>query len=183
VGISQPGDTNDPKVAPVVVLAPTRERTVLGVAPAAVPPSPQVSGRELSLQEPPPPEGWDVPEAQAAEVERSIPLDLVPARRSDGPQAAPPASPQLLQEAAPAPRARVPVPVRDPSVLVDLSELNSSSGNEPSLVPAGVPRHRGRRFLLFLAVILVVAAVGYLRREQLRPLWDRLPLKHLLHVD
>jgi hypothetical protein len=182
VGISQPGQRNDAAVAPVVVLAPKRERTVLGVAPAPVPQRPQPPQRETSLQEPPA-EGWDLPEGQQAiQTEQSVPLDLMPARRTDGPHLAPPVPVPYTSAPHAAPVARVPVPIRDPSIAVDLSELDSNE-KEPSLLPAGVPRHRGRKFLVFLVFLAVVAtaiAVGYVRREELRPLLDRLPLKHLV---
>jgi hypothetical protein len=103
--------------------------------------------RESSLQEPPA-EGWDLSEPPAREV--SIPVDLT-ARKPD---------------LAVNPRAR------DPSIAVDLSELDSHA-KEPSLVPAGVPRGRGRRWLIFFALLLVAAA-GIWRREQLRPVIHRL---------
>jgi hypothetical protein len=73
---------------------------------------------------------------------------------------------------------QVAAPARDPSIAVDLSELDASP-KEPSLVAAGVPRHRGRKLLLVLAVVAAAGAAGYVERAQLRPLWSRLPLKAL----
>jgi hypothetical protein len=70
-------------------------------------------------------------------------------------------------------RAEASASAREPSIAVDLSELDSAS-KEPSLIPAGVPRHRGRKWLLVFVVVSVAAAAGYLRREQLVPLLHRL---------
>jgi hypothetical protein len=162
VGVAAAGNASEAAVAPVVVLAPKRERTVLGVAPGPAPAGPQAPRREISLQEPPPPEGWDLPEPAPPEPERSIPLDLVPGRRTGAAAEAPPA----------------PAPTRDPSVAVDLSELDSNA-KEPSLVAAGLPRHRGRKLLVLLAVVAAAGAVGYVQRAHLRPLLNQLPLKAL----
>jgi hypothetical protein len=63
---------------------------------------------------------------------------------------------------------RVPPPATDPSVPIDLSVLKVNS--EPSLVPAGVPRRRGTLWWVLLLVLAAAAAVGYVRRDQMRPL-------------
>jgi hypothetical protein len=196
-------------VAPVVVLAPSRERTVLGVAPTtaaaaaaskpAVKQQPVPAGRERSQQEPPP-EDW----------EPSVPIPLVARAPAPPPQA--PAQPE--QRTPQQPPKQTPEPAREPSVAVDLSELDSrakeasraaagnsgvkelvlprslpssippssppssapsgkSGANEPSLIPAGVPRHRGRKALLLLLVCVAIG-VGYFQREHLRPLWQKI---------
>ena len=78
---------------------------------------------------------------------------------------------------------------REPSVLVDLSELApvvripalavpsvprvgrpSSDESEPSLVPAGVPRRRRLVWLVLLLVVAGAAAFGCVRRDALQPL-------------
>jgi hypothetical protein len=184
VGGNAQAGASPSNVAPVVVLAPSRERTVLGVAassaPAVTPPKPQPQvkpaigapgamgaaslPRETSQQEPPP-EGWDSPPQADARAPRVLELPLEPSIPIALPQPAAPAAPSSFSEP------RIPVPLAQP-VPVSLSELSTST-NEPSLVPAGVPRHRGRKVILFLAVVAVVA-VGYVRREQLRPVLQRI---------
>jgi hypothetical protein len=147
VGLSAP--VASPAAAPVVVVGHSRERTVLGVAPGGRPAGLNHLARESSLQEPPA-EGWDSVEPE-------------PARPS---------------------KAEASVAGREPSIAVDLSELDASrsaigraqgnEGNEPSLIPAGVPRRRGMKWLVFFAVVSVAIAAGYLRREQLVPILHRL---------
>jgi hypothetical protein len=77
-----------------------------------------------------------------------------------------------------APRAEASAAAREASIAVDLSDLDSPPApppaNEPSLIPAGVPRGRGRKWLLFLVVVAVATAAGTWRREQLVPLLHRL---------
>ncbi|HLK38019.1 MAG TPA: hypothetical protein VKU41_14760 [Polyangiaceae bacterium] len=123
VGLSEKSTTAP---SPIVVVKPTRERTVLGVGPSAPRPFPAPPSREISIQEPPPEEGWDVPE----EVRASV--------------------------AAPSDRSLAPEVLR----------------SERSLVPAGVPRHRGRWLVIFLILALGVS-FGYVRRDRLRPVLER----------
>jgi Tfp pilus assembly protein PilZ len=152
---------SDAPAAPILMSAPARERTVLGVAPpgaaaAAVPPA-----REPS-QEEPPPEGWDLPEPVAAQAEAA------------------PATPAVVSDRreAYAPRKEQAAP-REPSVAIDLSEFDSEAkgqvvvgptGTEPSLVAAGVPRHRGRAWLMAMVVVALAAGFGYARRDKLQAL-------------
>jgi len=146
LGVAVPEQT-EAAVAPVVVPPPPSEKTVLGVGMKGLPGAPRRHARETSVQEPPP-EGWDLPQPE---------------------QQLPPEPPQAtanvaayLKEYEPK---RVPPPATDPSVPIDLSVPKEQS--EPSLVPAAVPRRRGT---LWWVLLLVLAAVGYVRREQLRPL-------------
>ena len=124
VGLSEESAT---AAAPIVVVKPTRERTVLGVGASAPRPFPAPPAREISRQEPPPEEGWDVPEEAHANV------------------------------AAPSDRSHAP-----PEALP----------SERSLVPAGVPRHRGRWLVIFL-LLAAAAGFGYVRRDRLRPMLER----------
>ena len=95
-------------------------------------------------------------------------------------QQEPPAEGWDLPEAA--------APTREPSIAVDLSELDSSAvdlvaskptGAEPSLVPAGLPRRRrGLVWSVVLVALLAGAAyAGYWQRSQLRPLLNSLELR------
>jgi hypothetical protein len=148
--------------APIVVLAPTREKTVLGVAPPGAAPAARPPAKETSQQEPSP-EGWDLPEAEGAEPaeppldafpvepEASIAIDLVRPRTSSSVPA--------------------PAPARAPALAPEDSES--------SLVPAGVPRRRGRVWLLLILVVALAAGLGYVRRDSLRPILKRAQL--LLH--
>jgi Tfp pilus assembly protein PilZ len=158
-GIAQ--HDSDAPAAPILVLAPARERTVLGVAPpepaaAAVPPA-----RETSQGEPAP-EGWDLPEPVALQAERRPATPVVVSDRIE-------AHRPRKEQAAP----------REPSVAIDLSEFESgaksqvvvrSAGREPSLVAAGVPRRRGRAWLLAMLVVVLAAGLGYAQRDKLQPL-------------
>jgi hypothetical protein len=65
--------------------------------------------------------------------------------------------------------------MREPSVAVDLSDLDAPA-KQPSfsLVPAGVPRRRGRTWLLVFLVVAVLAAAGYVRRQEVVPALRRL---------
>ena len=99
------------QAAPIVAVAPARERTVLGVGGASPASGARPIERERSVQEPPPEEGWDLPEEQLAqraqpsaesaaapEVERSVALDLVtkkPAADTPPREASEPASPPV----------------------------------------------------------------------------------------
>jgi hypothetical protein len=158
-GLSRP--ESEVRAAPVVVLAPTRERTVLGVAPPSHAAATRPPAREVSSQEPAP-EGWDLPEPAAPKAEDQ---PWGPAALLDGVNA------KALKTNHAA--------FRDPSIAIDLSELERSGNaqadvgsarSEPSGVPAGVPRHR-RRFWLMLPVVLALAAgLGYARRDKLQPL-------------
>jgi hypothetical protein len=77
---------------------------------------------------------------------------------------------------------------REPSIAVDLSELDSSAVDlvaakptraEPSLVPAGLPRRRGLVWRVVLVALLAGAAAygGYRQRSQLVPLLNSLELR------
>jgi hypothetical protein len=149
--------------APVVMLYPVRERTVLGVAPPSDAAAPSLPARETSMQEPAA-EGWDAPEAPSPPAETPPPT----ARVAEVPETRTPKE--------------QPARMRDPSIAIDLSELErapSSKGaagateSEPSLVPAGVPRRRGRPWLVFLALIALAAGLGYARRDKVQPQLQR----------
>jgi hypothetical protein len=148
-------------VAPIVVLAPTREKTVLGVAPPVRTAALRPPAREISQQEPAP-EGWDLPPASTDAV--SVPAIL------ESPRA----------------RASAQEQGREPSIAIDLSELERStrgltvdpSVSEASLVAAGVPRRRGRGWLalLVLAVLAAAGGLGYLHRDRVQPIvmkWEK----------
>jgi hypothetical protein len=82
-----------------------------------------------------------------------------------------------LPEPATIPRSAMPTQ-RDPSIAIDLSELEVAPSDrvaarpttgERSLVPAGVPRRHG--FAWFMALlVLALAVVGYVQRDTLLPL-------------
>jgi hypothetical protein len=140
-------------------VVPSRERTILGVAvsqqptespaaPVVVPPPPR---ERTVLGVAPPPDAWNLPKAEKALL-RELPLgsSKVAAR---------------LERAEPK---RQPPPPPDPSVAVDLSELRARS--ERSRVIAGVPRRRTTAWWVLWGGVAAAAAVGYLRREQVRPL-------------
>jgi len=158
---------SDAPAAPILILAPTREKTVLGLAApgpaaAAMPPA-----REMSQGEPSP-GGWDVPEPVALEAETRL---ATPASVSNRIEAHVPRK----EQAAP----------REPSVAIDLSEFESgaksqvivgSTGREPSLVAAGVPRRRGRAWLMAMVVVVLAAGFGYAQRNKVQMLlknWQR----------
>jgi hypothetical protein len=159
--------------APIVVLAPIREKTVLGVAPPSPGAAPSPPKRETSMQEPSP-EGWDLPEAPPAQrAEMSLATVIV------------------SEPATHAPAAQ-PAPMRDPSIAVDLSELERTTNargrpgaaeTEPSLVPAGVPRRRGRAWLLVLVVVTLVGGLGYAQRNKVQPVLQRLQIRLAARVE
>ncbi len=107
--------------APVIAVAPTREKTVLGVG--APQPAPQRVKRsaEPSIGEPPPEEGWESPSDDQAAAEpqslampeRSMPIELVTTRTKVEPPA--PSEASLVAAGVPRRRSRV-----WPAVLVVL---------------------------------------------------------------
>ncbi len=153
LGVAVP-EQSEAAVAPVVVPPPLSEKTVLGVGMKGLSAGPHPQARETSLQEPPP-EGWDLSQPEHQHEQPSPP---------EPPQASAKVA-TYLEEYAPK---RVPPPATDPSVPIDLSVLKVHS--EPSLVPAGLPRSRGTLWWILLLVLAAAVAVGYVRRDQVRPL-------------
>ena len=150
------------RLMPIGGAAPRRERTVLGIAPPGGVRPARALAREASQVEPPV-DGWDLPEVETRP-------------RWQG-QAANPTT-RSETEGAEVPD-RAPRVVRDPSVLVDLSEIEPAvSGSvapqpgerELSLVPAGVPRRRKMRWLVALLVAALATAACYERRDTLLPI-------------
>jgi hypothetical protein len=138
----------DAPAKPILAVAPTRERTVLGVGPAQVrPPAREPSGQE------PPPEGWDLPEPSGAPVVHEV--------AKPAPHAAP----------APAPPA---APAPEPSLALDLvvAKRAAKPFSEASLAAAGVPRPRGRGWLAALVVIALLAGGAYAERHRIP--WARM---------
>ena len=158
-GIAQ--HESDAAAAPILVLAPARERTVLGVAPPE-PAAAAVSPARETSQGEPAPEGWDLPEAATLQAETR------------------PATPVIVSDRIEAHVARKePAAPREPSVAIDLSEFESgaksqvvvgSAGREPSLVAAGVPRRRGRAWLMAMLVVVLAGGLCYAQRDRVRPL-------------
>jgi hypothetical protein len=141
--------------APIIAAAPARERTVLGVGQKVAPAVAAPPARERSVQEPPP-EGWDLPDAAVPD---------------------PPAAP-----APPAIRAS---PALDASIALDLVVKKPDPPKTPaekpptekplsevSLAAAGVPRRRGRGWLVVLVLLAVAAGGVYAMRERIP--WLRL---------
>lgn len=183
--------------AEVAPAAPAREKTVLGVGPAAsaaVPAAPIVAAapaREKTVlgvgSGPPPTPGQDpVPTAQRdaapPAVKESLPvvLDKLPRDLEE----------EAAWEAEDAPPAPVPAPAapprqveaaglsaREQSVAIDLvakrpsgAPATADTDREASLRPAGVPRRGGGARLLFLLLLASGAGAGYAFRDRLRPL-------------
>jgi hypothetical protein len=132
----------------VSVVAPARERTVLGVgtpSPAAAPPA---AARERSQQEPPP-EGWDLPEADpaggapvhaAAPIdERSVPIALVAKKKAE------PARPSGAR-----------AETRDPE-----------AAEEPPATEEAKPPRRRRVGLVLLLLLAAAAAGVYAARDRI----------------
>jgi|HubBroStandDraft_1064217.scaffolds.fasta_scaffold00929_6 PilZ domain-containing protein len=156
LGVAVSQSTESP-AAPVVVPPPPRARTVLGVGMQGTFAGGRAQPKETSGQEPPP-DAWNLPKAEKRLL-RELPLG--------GSEAA-----ARFERAE---RNREPPPPPDPSVTVDLSDLMVRS--DPSLVPAGVPRRHTAAWWVLWGGVAAVAAVGYMRREHLRPLlvmkWDQ----------
>ena len=168
--------------APIIQAAPAREGTVLGIGTASAPVAARPPPRERSVQEPPP-EGWDVPDVhEAATKETVVPQVVVPKPR-EAPRAEPAPPPQQLPALAPEPRVAIDLVEKKPQVEADPAprrdDVSSPGQDEPalaapdalpsedSLVPAGMPRRRGGRWLLlFLLVIALAAAALYVKRDR-----------------
>ncbi len=91
VGTNQ---TPEAPAAPIIAVAPTRERTVLGVG--APQPAPKPRAVMPSAPEPPPEDGWDAPsqgqvatKVEGPTLDRSLPIALVPAKSKVQPSTAP----------------------------------------------------------------------------------------------
>ena len=148
------------KAVPSVRAAPPRERTVLGVGaeeagPVAVQAAPIVSAapaRERTVL------GIGLGDAQPA-----------PAAEPTAPTEEP---------MAPPPEPEAPLDAREASIAIDLvtkskppSAPPPAMASEASLSIAGVPRHRGRVWLVLL--VLAAAGAAYAFREPLRPAMSR----------
>jgi uncharacterized protein (TIGR02266 family) len=127
--------------SPVVALAPPRERTVLGVAPVA---APQARTKSAPVADELPDWSDEPPEpekAAAPAAEQSVPIELTGAR------------------------ARASSPVPDGA-----SSRSPEVAREPSIShPAGVPRRgRATRFVLVLLLLGTAGGAGYRERARLR---------------
>jgi hypothetical protein len=99
--------------APVIAIAPARERTVLGVGPAARPEPGRPRPVMPSAPEPPPEDGWDVASKGEEEAktespavpERSLPIALVTAKREVA-SPSPPSEASLAAAGVPRRRSR-----------------------------------------------------------------------------
>src|SRR5271155_5449969 len=134
--------------SPIVSVAPGRERTGLGVgatAPAPVAPP----ARERSVQEPPP-EGWDLPEPQD-------PLRAVEAPGTPEPPKAP---------ARPAPEASIALDLLHKKTEPQPAPQPPQALSEASLAAAGVPRRRGRAWIVVLLLLAMAGTALWVMRHR-----------------
>jgi hypothetical protein len=153
VGVTE---TPPAPAAPIIAVAPTREKTVLGVGNDAAPAAAAPPARERSVQEPPP-EGWDLPEATGAPSAPAPPTP--PVARASSPLDASIALDLVVKKPEP-PKP----PGEKPRTEKPLSEA--------SLAAAGVPRRRGRAWLVVLVVVALAASGVYALRAHIP--WGRL---------
>ena len=140
--------------SPIVSVAPVRERTVLGVGASAPTPVAPLA-RERSVQEPPP-EGWDLPEPQE------------PLRAVEAPAAAePPKAP-----VRPAPEASIALDLVHKKAEPQPAPLPAQALSEASLAAAGVPRRRGRGWLVVLLLLAMAGSALWVMRHRVP--WYRL---------
>ncbi len=153
VGVTE---TPPAAAAPIIAGAPTREKPVLGVGQKDAPAAAAPPARERSVQEPPP-EGWDLPEAGAASSSPAPPAP--PAPHASSPLDASIALDLVVKKPEPAKP-----PGEKPGTEKPLSEA--------SLAAAGVPRRRGRTWLVVLVVLALAAGGVYAMRARIP--WGRL---------
>lgn len=131
------GNEQSPQAAaaPIIAVAPTRERTVLGVGAPEPGPRRVKRSAEPSIGEPPPEEGWESP--------------------SDDQAAAEPESPA-------APERSLPI-----ELVTTRAKVDPPEPSEASLVAAGMPRRRSRRWPAVLVVLLAAGCAAYFFRARI----------------